>query len=61
MTNFNMTDQVLCKMTDCTLKMTDLLMRLILTFLQQFTFYVVFYKTLRASKASRASKAGQVS
>ena len=56
-----MTDQVLCKITNRTLKMTDLLTTLNLTSLQHLTFRVEFNETMRTSAASRASKAGQVS
>ena len=60
-----MINQVLCKMTDCTLKMTDctlkmtdLLMTLNLNSLQHLTVCVAFNKTLRASKG--ATEAGQM-
>ena len=46
MTNLKMTNQVLCKMTDLTLKMTNLLAKLYLTSLRHLTFHVVFDKTL---------------
>ena len=56
-----MTNQDLCKITDSTLKMTDLLMTPNHTSLQQLIFLEVFNKTLTASDVSRDSEARQVS
>ena len=64
MTNFKMTHQVTCKMTNCTLKITDLLITLKPYLPKHLNFHVVFNKTLRVSKASRAREAreaGEVS
>ena len=62
MTNLRWLTRVPCKMTDHTLKMTNLLTTLKLNSLcHLLTFHVIFHNTLRASKASGASEAGQVS
>ena len=52
---------LLCKMTDYTLKINDLLMTLNFTSLKHVTFWAVYNKTLRGIKSSRDVKAGQVS
>ena len=58
MSNVKMTNQVLFKMTDLTLKMTDFLTALNLILI---SFYVGLNKTLRASKVSGDSAPGQIS
>ena len=55
MTDFKMTDHIFCKMTNLTLKMTNLLKTLNLTSRWHLTFHVAFNKTLRASKVIGAN------